>query len=450
VRARIGYSKLSMMAESKSKDKVKIEIISVNQQNQTLSGKYLPGGAEKTLNIADLESKGADAYSSMQLKATVVGVHDFGVFAELDDYAFEGLIPTSRLPEGERPSSYAVGSEVTVQIEELNIAKKKMTLTMKSSSGATSGDTLAKVPPNKWLQGIVTSVSSFGIFVRPAGQDAVGLVHSSRIPVGLMKILKAASPAPAAAGNKTDIELVFSVGDVVKCRFQSYSAATKKLELAMVPKRNNDDEDVAEESDEDSGPAEEEEDNFDPEDTLLWWRGAPYKKTGAAASASADVDEEASIVAESDKIIEGTWRRMFEIDMREDASDFESKIQEAELKELEEEIGELGGLDEELIDSLGFGTVVNNKRMGSSISLSSVPEEWRKEMSFFKETENDESNILSRLKGGKKAEQEEFEKLLREVEVELEAASARRASRGPKDSLVSPEAQAANESVSSE
>lgn len=435
-----------MMADNKSKDKVKVEIISVNQQNQTLSGKFIREGVDAVKDITELESKGAEVYSSMQHKATVVGVHDFGAFAELDEYGFEGLIPSSRLSDGPRP---VIGETLTVQIEELNVAKKKMTLSMKAAAGGgLSGDTLAKVPANKWIQGIVTSVSSFGIFVRPAGQDAIGLVHSSRISTALLKTLKAASPASTASGNKTDIELVFSVGDVVKCRFQSYSAQTKKLELSMVPKRNADEDDGADESDEDSGPVEEEEDNFDPEDTLLWWRGAPYKRTIGVMSA--DVDEEASIVGESSKIIEGTWRRMFEIDMREDASDFESKIQEQELKELEEEIGELGGLDDELIDSLGFGTIVNNKRVGSAISVSSIPEDWRKQMSFFKESESDDTNILSRLKGGKKAEQEEFEKLLREVEVELEAASARRASRGPKDSLISADAEASSESVSSE
>ena len=42
-------------------------------------------------------------------------------------------------------------------------------------------------------------------------------------------------------------------------------------------------------------------------------------------------------------IVEGTWRRMFELDMREDAADFSSKVIENELKELAEEIGELNG-----------------------------------------------------------------------------------------------------------
>ena len=40
------------------------------------------------------------------------------------------------------------------------------------------------------------------------------------------------------------------------------------------------------------------------------------------------------VIVESDKIVEGTWRRMFELDLREDASDFASKAVEQETKAL--------------------------------------------------------------------------------------------------------------------
>ena len=64
---------------------------------------------------------------------------------------------------------------MSVQIESMNLANKKLTLTMKNSDGALggeagSGEELAGFPPSKWVQGFVTNVASFGIFVRPAGQ----------------------------------------------------------------------------------------------------------------------------------------------------------------------------------------------------------------------------------------------------------------------------------------
>ena len=438
------------MVENKSKDLVKLEILSVNQQNQTLSGKYIPSGVTNLLNIADLESKGADAYTSMSFNATVVGVHDFGVFAELDEYGFEGLIPASMFPQGERPNSYDLGASVSVQIAELNLEKKRMTLSLKSSGNSkSSGSNLAGIPEGKWLQAVVTSVTSFGLLARPAGQDAIGLVHNSRIPIGLIKALKTISP-PVASGNKTDIELLFTPGDIIRCRLNSYNAANKKIELAMTPKKVNEDQEddyIVEGRDpegEESTPVlnVEEEEEYDPQDTLIWWRGTPYKKVSVSgeSEAAGEKDEEGEIINESVDIIEGTWRRMFELDMREDAMDFESKIQEAELKELEEEIGELSGLDDELIDSLGFGAILNTKMFGNSVPFDDLPAEWKKELSFFADTQTIEKEKLSRLKGGKKAEQEEFEKLLREVEVELEAVSARRNNRGPKSDQFDPAA----------
>jgi hypothetical protein len=45
----------------------------------------------------------------------------------------------------------------------------------------------------------------------------------------------------------------------------------------------------------------------------LWWRGEPYVKSSLLENA---VDEEIDVLNESKDIVEGTWRRMFEIDLR--------------------------------------------------------------------------------------------------------------------------------------
>jgi hypothetical protein len=158
---------------------------------------------------------------------------------------------------------------------------------------------------------------------------------------------------------------------------------------------------------------------WDPESTLLWWRGAPYHKT-VTESSGPKVDEDFEVLDESIKIIEGTWRRMFEVDMREDENDFNSKAMEAEMKELEEEIGELGGMDDDMVDCVGFGSSSHSQRVGSFVSMTSLPAEWKEEMEFFKELDTTDVAKISGLRAGKKAEQAEFEALLKEVELELE------------------------------
>ena len=116
-----------------------------------------------------------------------------------------------------------------------------------------------------------------------------GLVHMSRIPRDLISALKRRSPI-APGGNKTDIEALFSVGDVVRVRTQEVSEVTRKLDLSMLQYKDASDEDddyVVEgrdpEGDEDkfsSDDADDEEETvaFDAESTLIWWRGEAYNK----------------------------------------------------------------------------------------------------------------------------------------------------------------------------
>jgi ribosomal protein S1 len=101
------YEKLKRMADSKSKEQVRLELIGVSAENSTLSGKYISANYKNRPDLSALE--GTDI-STKFFNATVVGAHDFGIFAELDDYGVEGLVPASKLPErmpsGSIQSSY--------------------------------------------------------------------------------------------------------------------------------------------------------------------------------------------------------------------------------------------------------------------------------------------------------------------------------------------------------
>jgi predicted RNA-binding protein with RPS1 domain len=100
------YEKLKRLADSKSKEQIRLELIGVSAENSTLSGKYLSANTNK----GDLSALEGTDISTKFFQATVVGAHDFGLFAELDDYGVEGLVPASKLPErmpsGSIQSSY--------------------------------------------------------------------------------------------------------------------------------------------------------------------------------------------------------------------------------------------------------------------------------------------------------------------------------------------------------
>jgi len=445
--SRGSYEKLKSMVTDKSKDLLKVELIGVNAENQTISCKYLQN------NRADITSLEGQDLSAKFYNATVISTHDFGIFAELDDFGVEGLVPASKLPDTVSKSgvkdAYKAGQQVTVKIEQLSIGDKKLVLSM--DVDPSEGNPLSHISHDKWFQGIVQNVASFGLFVRPAGFDAVGLIHFSRVPKGLMNVLKRTSPVDASS-DQSDIEQLFAAGDVVRCRVHSALDTSRKIELSMLPFRadaDEDDEYVVEgrdpeepEGKEGRGPRRnnnnqrDEQQFFDPEDTLLWWKGSPYVKQGRTDTKA--VDEEIEVINESTDIVEGTWRRLFEVDMRKDADDFSSKVQEMELKELADDIGELNGLDEDIIDALGFGagTFPTNK-FGTFVNKDQLPAEWQTELEFFKDLENTSEINLSGLKGGKKGEQEEFERLLREVEAELAAsASAKKSAAASEPALV--------------
>ena len=97
-----------------------------------------------------------------------------------------------------------------------------------------------------------------------------------------------------------------------------------------------------------------------------------------------------------------------------------------EVEEINDEIGELQGLENELLDSLGMTRDSSeNELFGSFVSTSSLPADWKEQIAFFNDFEQIESSAKSILRGGKTAEQGEFEMLLKEVEIELQAAAKR-------------------------
>lgn len=307
---------------------------------------------------------------------------------------------------------------------------------------------VARLSHDKYIQAVVQKVLSYGVIVRPAGYDVSGLMHVSQIPRSLVTVLKKRTTVEPGQ-NKSDVELVFQEGDVMKVRVQSVDADNNKVEFSMQQYRadQDDEDDYVVEGRETEEELEEMEKNsrdnveddaapYDPEELLLWWRGAAFIKSDATEAAK--VDEELEVIMESNTIVEGTWRRLFEVDLRADEADFSAKAVELDLKEIEEEIGELGGLDQDLIsDPIGFGVTSEKgsarSRAGSFISLSSLPEEWKSQISFLKELETEEQTVLKGLKGGKKGDSTELASLIAKVEAEAANAASARASRGRRD-----------------
>lgn len=440
--SRSSYDKLKNMAEQKSDELIKISLIGVNAENGTLSAKYMPSTLKERPDISTIDGD----LTGKTFKATVVSAHTFGIFAKLEGLEIDGLVPASKLPEplpaATIQESYPVGAEVEVKVEQMSVGDKKLVLSMRAGKGDISS--FDSTPHDMWMQGVVESVASFGLFVRPVGSQATGLVHFSRVPRNLLNILKSKLPATDAttpaqdgiAASKEPLSMIqqcFAPGDVIKVRVHEVSTERGRLELSMLRYRaNTDEEDTyivegrdkeGEEYNDNFDDQDDDDEEYDPEDTVLWWQGSPYVKTGPVEQLE---DEDTAVLKESSSIVEGTWRRMFELDLRADEADFSSRAIDMDLKEIADEIGELDGLDAELVGDQRFGNADYGKaKFGSFVGMKNFPSEWQKEMLFFQDLETAESSFKSKLRGGKSGDISELESLLKEVEAELNASAVK-------------------------
>jgi hypothetical protein len=162
---------------------------------------------------------------------------------------------------------------------------------------------------------------------------------------------------------------------------------------------------------------------FDPEDAMVWWRGDAYTKAAerqlrnmTPAQRRERMDLQAMhVVQESQEMTDGTWRRMFEVDMREDQQDFSSKGMKKEMDELAQEIGCLEGMDMNILDTNRYRTSdpMSKSTFGAFVDPSIFPPAWREEITFFRELEEREKEIDAYLRAGKKGDQLEIDEVFR-------------------------------------
>jgi polyribonucleotide nucleotidyltransferase len=83
--SRSQFDKFTKMLEDKAKKEIKVELVSVSAENSTLSARLV-----QSLNLDDLSE-------DRVFNATVSSIHDFGLFATVEEIGAEGLVPISKL-----------------------------------------------------------------------------------------------------------------------------------------------------------------------------------------------------------------------------------------------------------------------------------------------------------------------------------------------------------------
>lgn len=118
-----------------------------------------------------------------KVSGKVVSVKDYGAFVELDD-GIEGLIHISEMSwtnKVKHPSKMInVGEEVTVQVLEVDVENKRISLGIKQLLENPWDELEKKFPIGKSISGKIKSIVDFGLFI-DVGEEIDALIHVSDI-----------------------------------------------------------------------------------------------------------------------------------------------------------------------------------------------------------------------------------------------------------------------------
>jgi small subunit ribosomal protein S1 len=115
-----------------------------------------------------------------RVKGKVVSLADYGAFVELEP-GIEGLIHVSEMSWTKKVKHPAkilsVGQEVETVVLQVDAKSKRIALGLKQVEANPWQLLAEKYPPGTRVKGKVSSVTSFGVFVKLEGEEIEGLVH---------------------------------------------------------------------------------------------------------------------------------------------------------------------------------------------------------------------------------------------------------------------------------
>jgi small subunit ribosomal protein S1 len=154
---------------------VNVQIIKINHDTQRISL------GMKQLQTDPWEGVGAKYPVGVRFNGKVTNVTDYGAFVELEP-GVEGLVHVSEMSwvkKNVAPSKIvAPGSEVEVQVLEVDSNKRRISLGLKQTQENPWTVFAAANPPGTVVEGEIKSITEFGLFIGVA-DDIDGMVHLS-------------------------------------------------------------------------------------------------------------------------------------------------------------------------------------------------------------------------------------------------------------------------------
>lgn len=195
---------------------VEVQVIRFNPENQRIS-----------LGMKQLESdpwEGVEAKYpvGMKMKGTVTNLADYGAFVELEA-GIEGLVHSSELSwtkKNVHPSKIvSTSQEVEVVVLEVDSDKRRISLGIKQTQDNPWQAYAASHKVGEELEGEVTNVTDFGIFVAlPGDEELEGMVHISDV---------------SWEDQTEDVLKAYSKGDKVKVKTLEIDAEKERIGLGI-------------------------------------------------------------------------------------------------------------------------------------------------------------------------------------------------------------------------
>ncbi|MBI3615309.1 MAG: 30S ribosomal protein S1 [Candidatus Omnitrophica bacterium] len=225
-------------------DEVECVILSVDRENQKIA-----------LGMKQMEANPWEAYVKehpvgSRVTGRVQHLTEYGAFVELAE-GIEGLLHVQDLSWTRRFNHpfecLKKGQEVEVVILSADPENRKIALSIKSLTPDPWPTIAGRFPTGTSVQGVVTKIAPFGIFVE-IEKDLDGLVHLSELPVELPAHLKGrtrrkpqapASPAAVEAADPQGqavaafLETQFKVGDTVQARVLRIDEEQRRIALSL-------------------------------------------------------------------------------------------------------------------------------------------------------------------------------------------------------------------------
>jgi small subunit ribosomal protein S1 len=154
---------------------LKVQIIRINPETQRISL------GMKQLDKDPWEVVAEKYPIGSKVKGRVTNITDYGAFVELED-GIEGLVHVSEMSwtkKNVHPGKIlSTTEEITVQVLEIDLAKRRISLGLKQTQNNPWETFAAKYPNGSTVEGEVKNITEFGLFIGLDG-DVDGMVHLS-------------------------------------------------------------------------------------------------------------------------------------------------------------------------------------------------------------------------------------------------------------------------------